>query len=249
MRGLRAISTRCRLLRGMPLDSLIRRDSSPMMTEQAWLAEGTLAQHMLWAIPQHNLQRTKAGKRKLRLFAVACARVVWHLLPDSRLQDAIIVAERHAEGLATGEEMAAARQPVEGLRADGALPRGTPVTTRVAVDMAVETTDRRAFDAAFGLTTTVAPLGGRSGGEKTLGDLLRCIFGNPFRPVAFERSWLTATVVALAETAYQERSLPAGVLDPERLAVLSDALEEAGCSIIAVRWDCPTAWLSRAIVP
>ena len=40
---------------------------------------------------------------------------------------------------------------------------------------------------------------------------------------------LTPTVIALAQAAYDERLMPSGELDPARLAVLSDALEEAGC--------------------
>jgi hypothetical protein len=36
-------------------------------------------------------------------------------------------------------------------------------------------------------------------------------------------------VVALAQAAYEQRELPAGTLDLTRLAVLADALEEAGC--------------------
>src|SRR5262245_54438909 len=56
---------------------------------------------------------------------------------------------------------------------------------------------------------------------------LRDIFGNPFRPVSFVPVWRTPAVVALATAAYEERILPAGTLDPDRLAVLADALEEA----------------------
>jgi hypothetical protein len=37
-------------------------------------------------------------------------------------------------------------------------------------------------------------------------------------------------VVALARAAYDQRELPAGTLDPARLAVQADALEEAGCT-------------------
>jgi hypothetical protein len=36
--------------------------------------------------------------------------------------------------------------------------------------------------------------------------------------------------VSLAQAAYDERNLPSGHLDNARLAVLSDALEEAGCT-------------------
>jgi hypothetical protein len=60
-------------------------------------------------------------------------------------------------------------------------------------------------------------------------DLFRDILGNPFRPVAIDLVWLTPTVVALAQGAYDERSLPCGTLDPNRLAVLADALEDVGC--------------------
>jgi hypothetical protein len=34
----------------------------------------------------------------------------------------------------------------------------------------------------------------------------------------------------LAEAAYAERTLPPGTLDPARLALLADALEDAGCT-------------------
>jgi hypothetical protein len=60
-------------------------------------------------------------------------------------------------------------------------------------------------------------------------ELIRDIFGNPFRPAALDPAWLTAPVLALALAAYEERTLPAGTLDASRLAVLADALEEAGC--------------------
>jgi hypothetical protein len=60
-------------------------------------------------------------------------------------------------------------------------------------------------------------------------ELLRDVFGNPFRAVAIAPGWRTPTVVSLARAAYDERALPAGTLDPVRLAILADALEEAGC--------------------
>jgi hypothetical protein len=63
--------------------------------------------------------------------------------------------------------------------------------------------------------------------------LLRDLVGNPFRPVNISPSWLRwndAAVVHLAQAAYDNRILPAGTLDNARLAVLADALEEAGCT-------------------
>lgn len=46
--------------------------------------------------------------RELRLFVCWCVRQVWHLLTDERNRQAVEVAERHAIGEATDEELAAA---------------------------------------------------------------------------------------------------------------------------------------------
>jgi len=50
-----------------------------------------------------------------------------------------------------------------------------------------------------------------------------------FRAVAFESAWRTPLVMTIATACYEER-LDNGVLDPARLLVLSDALEDAGCA-------------------
>src|SRR5205823_5134752 len=59
-------------------------------------------------------------------------------------------------------------------------------------------------------------------------DLVRCIMGNPFRPVKLDRGCLTPAIRALAEAACEEPKTPPYVLDAGRLAVLADAMEEAG---------------------
>jgi hypothetical protein len=53
--------------------------------------------------------------------------------------------------------------------------------------------------------------------------LLRDVFGNPFRPAVVEPGWLTGIVVGLARGILAERAF-------DRLPILADALEEAGCS-------------------
>ena len=57
----------------------------------------------LWA-----LRCVKGHDRDLRLYAVWCARQVEHLMKDQRSRNALDVAERHANGLATDEELDAA---------------------------------------------------------------------------------------------------------------------------------------------
>jgi hypothetical protein len=60
--------------------------------------------------------------------------------------------------------------------------------------------------------------------------LINEVHGNPFRPVTLDPAWRSPAVLAIAQAAYEERLLPAGELDPSRLRILSDALEEAGCA-------------------
>jgi hypothetical protein len=52
--------------------------------------------------------------------------------------------------------------------------------------------------------------------------LIHDVFGNPFRPVTFDPAWRTSTVHALATTIYDHRAF-------DRLPVLADALQDAGC--------------------
>ena len=58
---------------------------------------------------------------------------------------------------------------------------------------------------------------------------MRDVVGNPFRPQRLDPALRNPTVLAMAQAAYQERLLPSGELDRTRLAILADALEEAGC--------------------
>ena len=69
--------------------------------------------------------------------------------------------------------------------------------------------------------------------EEIQASLLRDVLGNPFRLVALDaawRAWNDGTVVKLAQATYDERELPSGHLDAGRLAILADALEDAGCT-------------------
>ena len=55
------------------------------------------------------LRAVDGRERDIRLFAVKCARNVQHLMTDKRSLDALDVAERYANGMATQAELDAAR--------------------------------------------------------------------------------------------------------------------------------------------
>ena len=63
---------------------------------------------------------------------------------------------------------------------------------------------------------------------------LRDIFGNPFRPVALNPAWLTSDVLALARGIYDERAF-------ERMPILADALQDAGCDNADILTHCRDA--------
>lgn len=64
--------------------------------------------------------------------------------------------------------------------------------------------------------------------------IVRCIFGDPFRPVVVDPAWLTwngGTVVQLAQVIYDERAF-------DRLPILADALKDASCQDAAILDHC-----------
>lgn len=74
-------------------------------TMERVFAEGDDGRHIVWAVTREGV----LTDRELRLFACFCARQNWHLLTDDRSKHAIEVAERYADGLATDDDLAAAR--------------------------------------------------------------------------------------------------------------------------------------------
>jgi hypothetical protein len=57
------------------------------------------------------------------------------------------------------------------------------------------------------------------------------IFGNPFRPAAFDPRWRTPDTVGLARAIYEDRAF-------ERMPLLADALMDAGCADEQVLGHC-----------
>jgi hypothetical protein len=194
----------------------------------------------------------KASDRKLRLFAVASCRHIWRQLRKKRSRRAVEVAEQYAEAFANAEELDAAHTPaydafretpdktiqeiIAGIAADVAL-----LDASQAAESAIDAPGVAAHVAVYGFDPNDPPTTEErqaayrdlEAAERAMqGCLLRCVFGNPFRPVAISPAilaWNDALVVRLAQAAYDERHLPEGTLNNGRLAVLADALEEAGC--------------------
>lgn len=112
--------------------------------------------------------RRIASDRKLRLFACACCRQIWHLLTDPRSRNAVEIAELYADGLATEEELRHAW--LKSQEVPGVYSWLEYCVTCCAGDGRGEipTTDE--------LTQAGITLAAQAA-------LLRCIFGNPFRPV------------------------------------------------------------------
>jgi hypothetical protein len=211
------------------------------MTEQEWL---------VWDHPHSMLSSLlgKVSERKLRLFAAACCRRIWHLLIDRRSRVYIEVSERYADNKATSNELLVAHaasevhqqavyNSLEGFAASAAHyvsadlgeylrhrtePRGSnwtiePQPEIVAVNAAEAAAYTKAENNQY--ATFDADLRTEYAGQTAL---LRCIIGNPFRPVTLSPAWQTANVIALAQAIYDERAF-------DRMPILGDALEEAGC--------------------
>src|SRR3982751_6201007 len=69
----------------------------PDTAEAAWLTRDE---------PEQMLEclAGRASDRKLRLFAAACCRRVWHLLSDERSRKAVEVGEKFSDGVISNEE-------------------------------------------------------------------------------------------------------------------------------------------------
>jgi hypothetical protein len=202
------------------------------VTESEWLS---------CADPEKMLAflRGKATNRKLRLFAVACVRRVWHLLTDARSRDAVEGAERYVDGHLNEEDFLevflSAANALDGISGRFAIYAASAACASVRWVFADENHTQWEPGEPFSDAQLTAKQAARAFHPDTdkqqaaQTSLVLDIVGNPFRPASVSPAWRTPQVVALAQAAYDNHTLPAGELGPARLAVLADALEETGC--------------------
>jgi hypothetical protein len=205
------------------------------MTETGWLACDD-------PTPMLEFLGGKASERKLRLFACACLRRVWHLLSAAkgrrivvRLEDFVDGRGRRPRPVRVGGTGPDPRETAE-KAARFATAKPALIAATGCYNEAADAVAEEVIEAAHSQADEVLIAANAAGVEeqKREANLLRCLFGNPFRPVTFDPALRTPTVAALAQAAYEERQLPAGTLDPQRLGVLADALEEAGADAAIV---------------
>jgi len=187
------------------------------MTAEQWLTDHD-CERMLTYLAEQN-----GSRRKLQLFAVACCRSIWHLLTDERSRAVVIAVERQVEGQTTMDEVATAAAAA--WEASSRLENNAQDAADAAAATANPPEDifDYGFRVAFGAGDAMWVRGKDRDDELARqADLVRDIFGNPFRPVTADPSWLTPTVVQLAEHIYADRAF-------DQMPILADALQDAGC--------------------
>ncbi|MCI0462978.1 MAG: hypothetical protein L0Z62_39025 [Gemmataceae bacterium] len=190
------------------------------MTEAEWRAGDDMLKMLDYA-------NGWAGNRKLRLFACACCRRFYHLLPTDATRHALETSERAADRLTSFAELAGAKRAIPVLR-----PRSASEWASNCAHFAATRSAKHAALSAYSTSAEVVRALGTpyKAHQPYYAVLLREILGNPFRPTTPDPTWQTPAVVSFAQAAYEERGLPAGILEPARLAVLADALKGAGCT-------------------
>jgi hypothetical protein len=188
---------------------MLRVKGERPMTEAEWLTCNTFIPLLHAAVP-------RLTDRKLRLWVCGDKRCSG--LPYPWGLPAIELAERVADGLATDQEREEGAAAVLAWEPQGEQEREEQV--RVAHTLLADAGFFARLPTAFGYQPFDAYRMGTP--ELGLADRFRDIFGNPFRPVTFDPSWLTSDVTALARQMYESREFGA-------MPILADALQDADC--------------------
>jgi hypothetical protein len=177
------------------------------MTEAEWLAVGD-AQALL------NSARQQASRRKLLLFGAGCCRLLrpWFAGLGGTYADCV----DHVADDLTGGIQEHDRIDLCYAEVFIANPRHNPMLQQ-RVDHRRPVGKGRSIACRVPVGELIPP--------SRIVHILRDIFGNPFRPVTVDPSWLRwndATIPRIAQHIYEERAFG-------RLPILHDALLDAGC--------------------
>lgn len=175
----------------------------------------------------------KGTERKWRLFACACCRQIWQLLTDSRYRNAVECSEKYADGFANSLQLSQARNEAFLAEDNRDHLRNYELAAPRRAAEPFEEISGGSYQASLLNYDVCFSLGEKA--DRMHSTLVKDIFGHQFwrYRIAIEqawRSWNDGIVVKLAQSIYDERQLPSGHLDQARLAILADALEDAGCT-------------------
>jgi len=120
--------------------------------------------------------------------------------------------------LASADELFARSVDMEYWAEVGKLPKGQrPSRSRSVVFF-----NKDSYEAVCRTVEAPIWIGGRSDATTRQCEILRELFGNPFRRPAMDLRWFTSDVVGVARGIYADRAF-------ERMPILADALMDAGC--------------------
>jgi hypothetical protein len=170
------------------------------------------------------LQAITPSDRKLRLFGCACCWRILESFPNAAYREALEQLERHIDDPSVGKV-----ETRDLFLTSDSGPHDESWYFALAREATARLFDApgdvMAWDASFQTCVAMSSFNGDASieSERSIhANLLRDIFGNPFRPVALDPRWLTTSVLDLARIIYDERAF-------ERMPILADALMDAGC--------------------
>jgi hypothetical protein len=201
--------------------------------------------------PMIEFVRTRSSARKLRLFACACARRL-PVLGESEDLQIVALSERLADGQANKHEVQRMRSRLGGRGGYSAnwaeenaihavLERDAQTAAKNAGHFAadfclfleMERTDIGTPDAYQELLVSKAAPA-KAAEKEAQACILREIFGNPLRPATIDPAvlvWASRTLPRMALGIYDNRAF-------DRLPILADALEDAGCDTADILGHC-----------
>jgi hypothetical protein len=229
------------------------------MTEAEWLACAEPSR-LLASLFSRTRRDKAAGDERFRRFAIACCRRVAEVLAfgdtyaldcleiyaTSRLREALLKARRfHRPAANDASRALSAVSGADGVTRLRAQARSLATSAVWTCTKSKSTQAAMAYREAAAAMATIKVLGAPIPDSHPYNQwlapdpaelamqacFLRDIFGNPFRPVTIAEDWLTPTVLALAQGNSEDSAF-------DRLPILADALEDAGCNNAEVLHHC-----------